>query len=153
MTIYVFDAHGSIEERGDTFDLPMGVNTAVFGLPGAAIAESIPDKIYANRVALFGDPIGFIRSMGIGVIGRTSKGLKESDRPSVKYTTDPIILAGPRKVPNLVLTGDETLSGSYIYYNDSNGATQKHLLRTGQSISLTRAFGPAMLGGQCHFLT
>jgi len=52
--------------------------------------------------------------MGIDVIGRTSKGLKESDRPSVKYTTEPVIPAGPRTVPNLVLTGDEDLSGSYI---------------------------------------
>ena len=57
MTIYVFDAHGRIEERDDTFALPEGVNMAVFGMPGAAIAEEIPDEIYENRVALYDDPI------------------------------------------------------------------------------------------------
>ena len=51
--------------------------------------------------------------MGIDVIGEHPE-LKESDRPSVKYTTEPVIPAGPRTVPNLVLTGDEDLSGSYI---------------------------------------
>ena len=145
MTIYVFDAHGSIEQRGDTFDLPQDVNMTVFGMPGAAIAEEIPDELYKNRVALFDDPVAFIRSMGIDVVGRTSKGLRASDRPSVAYTTEPICLQGPRTVPNLVLTGDDTLSGSYVYY-DYEGGTQKHRLRTGQSISLKQAFGPAALG-------
>ncbi len=146
MTIYVFDAHGSIEQRSDTFALPEGVNLVVFGLPGAAIAEQIPDKIYTNRVALFDDPIAFISSMGIGVVGRESKGLKESDQPSVKYTTKPVIVSGPRSVPNLVLTGDDNLSGSYVYYNNEQGNTVKHLLRTDQSISLKQAFGPAKTG-------
>ena len=147
MTVYVFDAHGSIETRNDHFDLPQGVNLVVFGLPGAAIAEQIPDKIYGQRVALFDDPLAVISSIGIDVVGRTSKGLRETDRPSVKYMTDPVIVTGPRQVPNLVLTGDEDLSGSYVYYNDHTGATVKHRLRTGQSISLRQAFSPATLGG------
>jgi hypothetical protein len=146
MTIYVFDAHGSIESRSDTFNLPANVSLAVFGLPGAATAEAIPDKIYSERVALYADPFAFIQSMGIGVVGRTSKGLKESDRPSIEFTTKPVIIQGPREIPNLVLTGDDTLSGSYVYYNDNQGGTIKHRLNTDQTLTLRQAFGPAVLG-------
>jgi hypothetical protein len=146
MPIYVFDAHGSIESRHDKFDLPNGVNLVVFGLPGAAISEKIPNAIYSQRVALFDNPIAFISSMGISVVGRTSKGLQESDQPSVKYTSEPVVVSGPREVPNLVITGSENTSGSYVYYNNEQGATIKHALRGGQSISLKQAFGPAALG-------
>ena len=84
--------------------------------------------------------------MGIDVVGRESKGLKKSDRPAVSYTTEPTIVAGPRTVPNLVLTGDDSLSGSYVYYNDAQGDTKKYRLAKGQGLSLKQAFGPAALG-------
>lgn len=142
MTVYVFDAHGSIESRDDKFSIPDGVTLVIFGLPSAAIAEEIPDEIYRERHRLYNDPAAFISSIGIRVVGRESKGLKTSDKPSVNYPDSAITIAGPREIPNLVLTGDQNLSGSGVYMNGPSGHTVHNHLGTGQTLSLREAFAP-----------